>query len=149
MTLHVYGARLGTRDPDRLDITRKGNDPAGVVWAPSKAILRPALDLRRVADALVAGAAEARANGADDRVDVGDDIARRITASMWALYREAYLMEMRESYRRDRGPWERLLARERVVCVCFCTTPMQCHRYLLGAVILPKLGAVWCGEVTK
>lgn len=148
MTLRVYAARIGTRDPDALDVTRKSARGDGLAFAPSHAILRPALDLRRVAAALVAGAAEARANGADDRVDVGDDIARRIEASMWALYREAYLLEMRESYRRDRGPWERLLKRERVCLVCFCVDGAHCHRALLGGVILPRLGAEWCGEVT-
>ena len=145
--LMVYAARIGTRDPDALNITRKGNDPIGVVWAPSHAILRPALDLRRIAGALVAGAAEARANGADDRVDVGDDIAARIEGATWALYREAYLMEMRESYRRDRGAWERLLARERTCLVCYCVDAEHCHRRILGAHILPRLGAVWCGEL--
>jgi hypothetical protein len=147
VTLRVFGARIGTRDPDALDITRASGVGDGLAFAPSWAILRPALDLRRIAGALVAGAAEARANGADDRVDVGDDIALRIESAMWEIYREAFVAEMRESYRRDRGPWQRLLARSRVVLVCYCPDAEHCHRALLGRVILPALGATWCGEL--
>ena len=131
--------------PVSLRLTREAADALGAL----ERVTQRAIPRHRLMNAaLVAGAAEARANGADDRVDVGDDIARRIEASMWALYREAYLMEMRESYRRDRGPWERLLKRERVCLVCFCVDGAHCHRALLGGVILPRLGAEWCGEVT-
>lgn len=146
MTLQVFGARLGTRDPDAFDITRKSATGDGLAFAPSWAILRPALDARRAASELMAIAA---GDPTDPAAGWAQDEAAMAWADAWGAYVPAYVEEMRESYRRDRGPWERLLARERVVCVCFCTTPMQCHRYLLGAVILPKLGAVWCGEVTK
>lgn len=147
MTLHVYGARLGTRDPDRLDVTRKGNDPVGVVFAPSETILRAALDLRYLSRDL-AGVAEWQCPDDGLRATLLAAPAR-IAAAMWALYSPAYVAEMRENYRRDRSPWERLLARDRVVLTCFCVAPTQCHRYLLGATLLPKLGAVWCGEVGR
>lgn len=147
MTLNVYAARIGTRDPDRLDITRKGNDPVGVVFAPSETILRAALDLRYLSRDL-AGATEWQCP--DDGLRAALLAApSRITAAMWALYAPAYVAEMRQSYRRDRGPWDRLLSRQRVVLACYCTDAEHCHRRIFGAVILPKLGAVWCGELSS
>jgi uncharacterized protein YeaO (DUF488 family) len=144
MTLRVYAARLGTRDPDALNITRKSATGDGLAFAPSWAILRPALDARRAVEEMLRVA-----SGSSEVAGLAADEAAMMWAEAWAAYVPAYVEEMRASYRRDRGPWERLLARGRVVLACYCTDAEHCHRALLGSVILPKLGAVWCGEVTK
>lgn len=133
MTLTVHTARISSRDPDRFDVTRKSGSADGLAFAPSWAILNPALDLRRVVDAFA------------QRSD--DASALRIEDAMWALYAPAYLAEMRASYRRDRGPWLRLLACERVVLVCYCANATHCHRTLLARDILPTLGAAYAGEI--
>ena len=64
-----------------------------------------------------------------------------------AAYEQWYLELMRKSYRERRRDWEQLLARARVVLLCYCPpgTP-YCHRYLL-ANILGKLGATIRGEL--
>ena len=128
MTLHVHSARISTRDPDRLDITRKSATPEGRIFAPSWTILRPALDARAMAKRAPADEAEA------------------IEAAAWEAYVPAFLEEMRASYRRNRRAWEALLARERVVLVCYCVDPAHCHRAILRTRILPALGAVDAGE---
>lgn len=140
MTLHVFGARICTRDPDRLDVTRKsGTD--GLFLAPSWAILRPALDALKVADALIE-----ETLGLDPVALQSADTMRTVA---WERYTADYLHEMRRSYREHRAAWEALLARHRVVLCCYCTDPLHCHRYLLRAVILPKLGAIDCGELVS
>lgn len=140
MTLRVFTARIGTPGlTDALDVTRKSAKGDGLAFAPSWAILRPALDGMRRAQGVIicAGAAHEEHSG---RVDL---------ARVWWSYVAAYSAEMRESYRRDRGPWDRLLARERVVLLCYCADPDYCHRTLLGAMILPRMGATYEGEVAS
>lgn len=156
MALRVFTARLGYRGADRLDVTRKGADPVGVIYAPSWAILRPALDALRLAGDLRRGAGAPPPMGPEvdaARFAEGADVARRIgeafEASTWALYRAAYLAEMRESYRRHGPAWRELLARESVTLMCFCADPARCHRTVLGAEILPALGAAFDGEREK
>lgn len=118
MTLHVQSARINYSGPHRLDVTRKsGTD--GLFLAPSWAILRPALD--------------------------GMKTFRK--AEAWQDYITAYFDEMRRSYVDNRAAWTALLARERVVLVCYCTDPMHCHRAILRERILPALGAVDEGEI--
>lgn len=141
--LMVYAARLGTRDPHALNITRKSAKGDGLAFAPSWRILRVALDARAVHDM-----AARNLVGIDTPTAAAMREAEAARwAEAWATYSEAYVEEMRQSYRENRGAWERLLARERVVCVCFCVSPTECHRHLLGATILPRLGAVWRGEL--
>ena len=56
MTLQVYTARIGRwmkGEPDAIDITRKSARPEWLFLAPSWAILRPALEARKKADALL------------------------------------------------------------------------------------------------
>lgn len=118
MSLDVFTARISSRDPDRFDITRKSGGAAGVIFAPSWAILRPALA----------------------RMKSGDPGA-------WTDYVAAFLVEMRASYRRSRSSWHSLLARPRAVLVCYCTDPERCHRTLLARDILPKFGAKYRGEI--
>lgn len=146
MTLNVYAARISVRDPDRLDITRRSAMGDGLAFAPSWAILNPALSMRDVSNNLAA-VTEWQCPD-DDTRDMLHATAGRIAVAMWALYSPAYVAEMRQSYRRDRGPWDRLIAWERVCLACYRTDAEHCHRRILGAEILPRLGAVWCGEVS-
>lgn len=64
----------------------------------------------------------------------------------WKQYKELYLEKMRDSYRKHRPTWERLLKRDKVVLACYCAKPDQCHRSIL-ADILVKLGAEYGGEI--
>lgn len=132
MTLRVQSARITYRGEARLDCTRKSGKE-GLFLAPSWAILRPALDARKRADAL------AKNGMFFDASCIESDARDR--------YVSAYLDEMRRSYVDNRPQWTALLARERVVLCCYCTDPEHCHRALLRVRILPALGAVDEGEV--
>jgi uncharacterized protein YeaO (DUF488 family) len=130
--LLVQTARLGYRGAGWLDISLQGNmrrveagepggqDGIGVSFAPSPALLYPFLSKRK---------------------------HKGLTQADWAEYSRLYVLEMRRSYRRDHEAWRKLLERPHVVLLCFCTTPHQCHRTVLARDILPKLGAVYAGEV--
>ncbi len=144
MTLHVHIFRLWTRDPDLLDITRKSAASEGIAFAPSWEILRPALFARSAVAVLRQKAREYI--GGDQPVNILAE-AERIEANAWAHYVEAYTAEMRTSYRGQRGAWEALLRRPRVVLGCFCPDAAHCHRRLLAG-ILVKLGAVDEGELS-
>lgn len=123
MTLRVYTARISYRGADRLDVTRMGEDPIGIVFAPSWNILGPMIRLRR-------------AQGVE---------AERLA---WPQYVRDYTAEMRSGYRDNRPDWDALLSRDEVTLCCFCSgDPAYCHRTLL-AEILGKLGANVCGERT-
>lgn len=141
MTLHVYSARITYRGVDRLDVTRKSGRE-GIFLAPSWDILVPALEARRQAIDLLQRATI----GQYDPKDAAGDAAK-IEAEAWDAYVPAYLAEMRASYRKHRTKWESPLARSTVILVCYCTDPVRCHRAILRAHILPKLGAVDCGEI--
>jgi hypothetical protein len=150
VTLTVHTARVSYGGADRLDVTRKSAGPDGIAFAPSWAILRPALDALRCAEVMRAAADVAPFSGADPvRYAEGAEAMRRaadaVRDSTWALYVEAYRSEMRESYRTQRAAWDALLARESVTLVCYCTDAARCHRTLLAG-ILAKLGATVAGE---
>jgi len=117
MTLEVWSARISTGDRDAFNVTRKSGNG---VFAPSWTILRPILDLNRA--------------------------KQPISNTAWQTYCRAYLLEMSQSYRINRGEWDLLLARERVVLCCYCTDPTRCHRTVLGK-ILAHLGGVYYGEL--
>lgn len=130
MTLEVWTAPFRYQGVNRCDITRKSAPPELLPFAPSWAILRPALEARRQA---------AKVGGAE---------GRSIMGAAWTDYVGAYIAEMRASYRRDRAAWDALLQRECVVLVCYCPDPDHCHRRLLARVILPKLGVLHMGEMS-
>lgn len=117
MPVEVWTARISTRDPDAFNVTRKSGDP---VFAPSWALLRTALDIRK-----------------SGRVQSEED---------WKNYARSYLSEMTASHGRDRPIWDALLRRSRVVLTCYCTNPERCHRKLLG-LVLERLGASYKGEL--
>jgi hypothetical protein len=132
MGLIVQTARVSYGGSDRLDITRKSGGPEGVVFAPSWAILRPTLDARE----------RWKREGTpacNHTVESG---------GLWYAYEKAFLAEMRDSYRLNRGTWDALLARGRVVLCCYCADPNQCHRRILAGTVLAKLGATDAGEVS-
>ncbi|MDO9016125.1 MAG: DUF488 family protein [Deltaproteobacteria bacterium] len=137
MSLTVYTARIGYVGLDALDITRKSATGDALAFAPSWAILSPALDARR-------RATEASKLFWSSLAD--DDEGPAIEAEAWAIYVPAYLAEMRASYRAHRPAWERLLGEVLVTLTCYCTDPERCHRTLLARDILPKLGATYAGE---
>lgn len=132
MTLKVLSARISYRGADRFDITRKTGGVSGAPFAPSWAILRPALTARALAK-------QARS----------PEEARRIEDRAWAEYMPLFVEEMRASYRAERSHWDALLQRERVVLVCFCADHLRCHRAILRETILPSLGAIDCGEIAN
>jgi hypothetical protein len=139
VVLHASTARVSYSDSDRLDITRKSGE-WGIVFAPSWAILRPALDgLKRVE--------ELRRDAKDFGDEAASDEARDLDERTWAGYVAAYTEEMRRSYRDRRAAWARLLAIPRAVLVCYCPDPERCHRTVLARDILQKLGATFDGEV--
>lgn len=146
MTLRAYTARISSRDPDRFDVTRKSGGPQGEPFAPSWAILRPALDARRRAERLMDDA-HALTHSLDGNPYALANEADRIEAEAWAAYEPAFLDQMRRSYRAHRPAWDALLARPRVVLVCYCVDHTRCHRTILARDILPTLGAVYEGEV--
>ena len=132
----ILTARYHSRDPDRLDITRMGCDrdrksgkpTPGEFLAPSWEILKPALAWRRSFET------ECEANGKD------------ASAAYFEVYRARYRAEMVTSYRTRRAEWTALLARPRVVLVCFCPEPTHCHR-TIAAGFLVACGAEHGGEI--
>jgi len=121
MTLHVYTGRLGRfKDDDALDITRgSGCEGKGLIFAPSLKLFYSYTMAKH------AGHAEAE----------------------WPTYRETYIEEMKNSRVLDPMPWIDLLGRTRVVLICYCENILRCHRYILGATILPEMGAIYEGEI--
>ncbi len=149
MSTNIFTGRLGATgsDPDEFDITRKGAlawarrnsrpvaEAPGHPFAPSWAILGPALTARDSAAALAA-------NGNQPAAD-------RVMARAWERYRIAYGIEMAASYHEHRAAWNALLHRRRVVLACVCpdvAVTQRCHRFLL-ADLLGDLDAEVCGEL--
>ena len=94
-----------------------------------------------------------------DRLDITVKTGKKTFAPTWEMvmktkkglmsqeeYTHKYTELMRISYRENRQEWEELLARNRVVLVCFCPAGAFCHRALL-AEMLEKLGAKYMGEI--
>lgn len=137
---------MGLRDPDVLDITRKsGRD--GLFLAPSWAILGPALRAREEVEALKEEAARLLMQNNESVARRREKDAERIEREAWATYEPAFFEEMRRSYVTNRAAWDALLARPRVVLLCYCADADRCHRRILRVDILPKLGAVDAGEL--
>lgn len=155
MTLHVLTARVGSREPDVLDITRKtaeeherrGLVSPGAFLAPSRPLLDAALaDRRRAKKMRAEAAAETPLFGDPGRADALRRAADALEADAWELYVPRFRLEMLASHREHRRSWDALLALPRVVLVCFCSTRERCHRGLVAG-YLARLGAVDGGEV--
>lgn len=119
----AYTAPIGYLGPDRIDVTRGTGTSAGILFAPSWEILRPA----------------------KRRLNAGT-----MTPALWNAYAVAYTDEMRRCYRNNPEAWAKLLERPRAVLVCYCDIrpprPPWCHRRVLAG-ILVKLGATDAGEL--
>lgn len=95
-----------------LDVSRMTGD---VVFAPSWDLLRPQLDLRR--------------RGLEDE-------------AAWQRYVDAYVEEMRSSWRRYRRRWLEVVAVPETTLKCYCVRRWlpRCHRVVLAG-LLVKVGA--------
>lgn len=152
MTLYVHTARVSYAGPDRFDVTRKSGTDIGKLFAPSWAILRPALDARKRAAKMRADADAREAATAAVRPDLAGLVRRNMLASAermereaWGRYVPAYLEEMTQSCARYRRHWDELLAGELVTLVCYCVDAQHCHRRILAELLATK-GAMDCGE---
>ncbi len=141
--LTIATSRITYRGAERLDITRATGDHLGKLFAPSLAILGPAMAARRHAATLrkahVGGlfAAEHAAACAE---------ADRIEAAAWAAYEPAYIAEC------EAMPWYAIMhVGKRIVGVCYCVAalglPLRCHRTLWAREAVRRLGATYEGEM--
>lgn len=117
MTLHVWTAPITYREDDALDITRVGNHPLGVHFAPSEALLWPYKKRQKQGP---------------------------VSEAEWRKYALSFCEEMTMSQIDHPEAWKELLSREKVTLVCFCRT-FRCHRFLVSR-ILGLRGAVEEGE---
>lgn len=108
---------------DGIDITRGSGTPFGQVFAPSRGLLN------------AANSAKNACKGDEARLD-----------EVFQWYRVYFLDEMRASYRASRRTWDALLRRPEATILCYCGTVTRCHRTIIAAEILPRLGAVYGGE---
>lgn len=121
--LVVRTARVWYTGLDRIDVTRA---TGLVAFAPSWELLR-------------------WYKNAKLRAVMGHNVD--LAKEEWAVFAERYLAEMRASYKANRQTWDWLLSQDRVVLVCYCPQRDRCHAGLLASEVLPKLGAVYEGEI--
>jgi hypothetical protein len=114
----VFTARLAYDGADRLNITRQGGHASGALFAPSWALLRARLELRR---------------------------AGRARPETWPAYAAAYAREMAALRAARPDAWAALRARPLVTLCCACENAACCHRVLLAR-LLATDGAVYEGE---
>lgn len=134
----VHTARIDYGGPDRLDVTRKSAPPELEPFAPPGRLLGWGLRMREQCKQRILQAATPR----DKRA------AQDFERWMWLAYDARYREAMRASFRYRRDAFDRVLARERAVFVCFCTDPARCHRTVL-ADIFQQLGAEVRGELSR
>ncbi len=97
----------------------------------------------------------------DNRLDITVKTGNKAFAPTWDMvngfkqgllseddYTREYYRLMRDSYRKNRHEWDKVLTMDEVVLVCFCGKNSFCHRRLL-ADILAKLGGQYEGEIAK
>lgn len=108
--LLVHTARIDSRDPDRLDVTRRAvdvarkkgaPDPPGAFLAPSWGILQPVIEARTRAHDLTQMAKKAA--GMPETIQRPDEWAlvrdaESLFDESWKTYVDGYLAEMRVSY---------------------------------------------------
>lgn len=158
MSLMVFTARIGRwmkGEPDAIDITRKSAKPEWLCFAPSWAILGPAIEAKRRA-VKIEQDAYALTNARLGRTATPEEDGARylmfadaesISETAWREYVPAFMDEMRASWKEHRPMWDNLLSRQRVILCCYCMDAERCHRTILRRDILPKLGAEDCGEM--
>ena len=136
--LTVYTARVTYAGPYRLDVTRGGADPIGVAFAPTWAILRPALAGMTAGDPS-AWPTYVPQYTAEMRISAGMDEAH---PRFGPLERAAWARGVRPRL----DAWREVEARGQVVLVCFCVDAERCHRRPLAGFFV-KRGAVDGGEL--
>lgn len=107
--LIAYTARIDYVGLDKLDISRKGQDPLGIHFAPSWRILGPMVERRR-------------------RLGHQPEEA-------WVQYCVDYREEMEASQLSWPSAWEQLRNLGTVTLCCYCSDPEHCHRRLLVAIL--------------
>lgn len=140
MTLRLYTARLGVyRGTDLLDITRGSGLGDGLAFAPSEALLWPALRARKQGGAawLHAWEAYVPAYQAEMLVSSGATVPLPMLA--------AVLVARGHGVIPNPDAWTRLLARDVATIACACWDGVRCHRHLL-ATILVGMGVTYEGE---
>lgn len=109
----VYTGHYRYAGPDRLDITVKGQDPIGRVFAPTWSMVT-----------LLKKGVMTQEN-----------------------YTAQYHRRMRESWKENKGIWQKVWDMDVVTFVCFCPSGAFCHRYLL-ADMFQRMGATYMGGRT-
>lgn len=116
----IFTARLSYSGSDRLNITRLGRDPVGIVFAPSESILWPFKALKR---------------------------SRRATRDKWLEYKQAYLAEMRDSQMLWPNIWRQVFwMNPSVTLCCYCENPGACHRVVLAKLVATAVEHSYEGE---
>lgn len=121
MSQIVYTAPLRYDGDDRLDVSRWGNHPLGVFFAPSERLLNGYKRQRNLG--------------------LGTDAMRRL----FALYGRRYATELAQTRRDYPHAWATLRAMPVVTLCCYCRGPSMCHRVLLAQALVAD-GAVYDGE---
>lgn len=140
--LQIHTANINNRDPDRLDVTRQSGGTRGWPFAPSWGILRPVLDARKHAKALLV-----KARRRPEHRILYELLALAAVDSARAVFAPLFYQEMVVSQGVYKSAWGAVLDLPRVVLVCYCKDPMHCHRTRLARDVFPALGAVCCGEL--
>lgn len=129
--MNVWTATVGYDGADRFDITRKSGGALGAPFAPSKESFDAAIALRK---------------RIENRQVSSERPLTEVVRDAWLQYRSQYIQHMRASFRRNPEKWQQLLTKEELTLVCYCRVPSRCHRIILAAELLPKLGAIYLGE---
>jgi len=149
----IYTAKITYCGPLKaIDVSRGTGSGPGLAFAPSWALLRGFLEQRKRLDR---AEQEAAIGAGGEGLGELKEQFKAAFEKLWADYREAYLSEMRASYKTDRMAWDwlaRLAQSEDIVLLCYCAKKYadlgHCHRIILGAEILTKLGLQYGGEAS-
>jgi hypothetical protein len=166
---------------DGVDITRsgctttrrEGKDAPGEIWAPSAALVYPAVEAMKAARQLMhVGTSavvpsyvlqqstemslgngyrkiphEVQPSAARESGYDQMHLALEQIIATWSAYETSFMLEMRASYKKNRRMWEWFLDQKQITILCRCEDFMHCHRRILRRVILPALGAIDGGEM--
>jgi uncharacterized protein YeaO (DUF488 family) len=114
---------------DFLDITVKGQDPIGKVFAPTWDMVKTYIAKKKIIDKMADGQEK-----------------RTLQFKAELEYQDVYHKLMLYSYDTHTDIWNEILARSSVTLGCFCRPEDFCHRLLL-ANYLVHLGAIYKGEI--
>ena len=124
MPLHVFTSQIRyvkAKQPDAYDISRMGAWLARKEKAPlDSEIFAPSWELLKDCKAGLV---------------------------MQKQYEERYIAEQRASVKENTHVWRWFFQKERIVVCCYERFGDFCHRHVLREYILPRLGAIDCGEI--